>query len=130
MQDMQNYQYYDPSPQPTPVPWWKRRRTWQLAGLLAIAGVVLVFAAIAATNVLKNRQLANEGEDLMDQADAIESQLGAKCTEGDEGCLDRARSDAARALGLSQACDELAGESFSTCVTLICLLYTSDAADE
>mgnify|MGYP001579557335 FL=1 len=119
MQDLQNYQYYDPSPQAVPMPWWKRRRTWQLVGLLTIVGVVLVFAVIAATNALQNRKLANEEADLMGQADAIESQLGAECAEGDAACLERARADAARALGTSQACDELTGESFSTCVTLI-----------
>lgn len=119
MQDLQNYQYYDPSPQPAPQPWWKRKRTWQLVGLLALAGVVLTLAIIAALNALKNRQLANGEVDLMGQADAIESQLGAECDQGDTACLERARADAARKLGVSQACDELAGESFATCVNLI-----------
>lgn len=119
MQDLQNYQYYDPSPVAPPVPWWKRKRTWQLAGLVTLAIVVLVFASVAATNALKNRRLANQGTDLMQQANALESRLSAECDEGDTACLDLARADAARSLGLVQACDELEGDAYQHCVSLI-----------
>lgn len=119
MQDLQNYQYYDPSPQPVQAPWWKRKRTWQLAGLLGVALLVLVFVVIAAVNAIKNRRLANQEVDVMGQVNAIEAQLGSECAQGDTACLERARADAARALGVSEACDALEGESYATCVTLI-----------
>jgi hypothetical protein len=45
--------------------------------------------------------------------------LGADCDEGDAACLELARADAARSLGLVEACDELEGERFSDCVSLI-----------
>ena len=119
MQDLQQYQYYDPAPRPTILPWWRRKRTWQLAMLLALSAGVLVFVGIAATNVLKHRRLANVDAALFDQADAVTSRLGAECDAGDTACLDRARADAARSLGLVQACDTLTGDYFTTCVTLI-----------
>lgn len=121
MQDLQSYQYYDPSPQPAPVPWWQRKRTWQLVALFAISAVVLTFAIIAALNVLKNRKLANQDADLMSQAAAIESQLGAECDEGDTACLERARADAARNLGLIEACQELEDDAKADCVSLIAI---------
>lgn len=120
MQDLQNYQYYDPSPQPEPTPWWKRRRTWQLSGLLGVTAVVLVFVTIAGLNAMKNRQLAGE-VDLMGQANALESRLQAECEAGDEQCMELARADAARSLGLVSACDELSGDAYSECVTLIAI---------
>ncbi|MFZ2681888.1 MAG: thrombospondin type 3 repeat-containing protein [Patescibacteria group bacterium] len=119
MSDSENYQYYDPSPQPTVTKWWQRRRMWQLFGLLAVTAGVLTFVVIAAVNVLKNKDLANQEPDIMEQAQALESQLMAECEEGDDVCLALARADAARALGSSQACVGLDDGPLESCLTLI-----------
>ena len=121
MQDLQNYQYYDPSPQPPPMPWWKRKRTWQLSGLLGVTAVVLVFVTVAGLNAMKNHQLDRQAGDLMGQASALELQLASECDDGDEQCIVLARADAARALGLVGACDELRDEAYTNCVTLIAI---------
>lgn len=119
MQDVQNYQYYDPSPGVTPVVWWKRKRVWQLTGLIVLALVVLGFVGVLAMNVLQNKQLADGGVDVMSQADGIAFVLESNCDEGDQACINRARADAARALGAAQACNKLSDQSFAVCVTLI-----------
>lgn len=119
MQDVQNYQYYDPSPQPTPEPWWKRKRTWQVSGLTVLGLAVLSFAVIASLNALKNHKLARQDADVLSQAAALTSQLGSDCDAADSACLERARADAARTLGVVEACGDLTGEPFNACVTLI-----------
>lgn len=119
MQDVQNYQYYDPSPQPTPEVWWKRKRTWQVTGLTFLALAVLAFAFVASTNAIKNYKLARQDKDALSQAAALTSQLGSSCAPADADCLLRARADAARALGVVEACGDLTDEAFNTCVTLI-----------
>lgn len=119
MQDVQNYQYYDPSPQPTPEVWWKRKRTWQVTGLTLLALAVLAFAAVASMNAIKNHKLARQDKDVLSQAAALTSQLGSACDPADSDCLLRARADAARALGVAEACGDLTGEPFDACVTLI-----------
>lgn len=121
MQDLQNYQYYDPSPQPAPLVWWRRRQALIRLGLGSLMALVLILVTVAIVNVVKNRQLANRGVDLMVKADEIESQLGSACSADDAACLELARADAARSLGVSQACDELIGESLASCVTLIAI---------
>ncbi|MCG3772527.1 MAG: hypothetical protein JW384_03741 [Nitrosomonadaceae bacterium] len=121
MQDFQNYQYYDPSPIPPSDPWWKHKRVWQSLGLIVLGVLALVFSAVAAQNVLKNRKIAKQDVDLMSQVDAIQSQLGAGCEAGDTLCLELARADAARRLGLVEACQVLVGEGLIDCVSLIAI---------
>ncbi len=119
MQDLQNYQYYDPSPSVIPPPWWRRPRTWQLAGLLAVAVIGLLLVGAAAINILKNRQLADSDQSRLQQAEVVADQLAAECQADDQTCLDTARADAARRLGLAQACVSLTGDELADCVTLI-----------
>jgi hypothetical protein len=119
MQDVQNYQYYDPNPGLPPEPWWKRKRVWQLAALVGVAAAALVFATVMAMNALQNRQLARDEDALMEQAAGIASQLETECEAGDTACVDRARADAARALGAAQACTRLSDQSFESCIILI-----------
>ena len=119
MQDPQNYQYYDPSPRPVMVPWWQRGQTWIKVGLIGLGLVVIALVTVVVVNVLKNRELGQQSVDVMSQAAALESQIGAECDSGDTACLERARADAARTLGVSQACDELTADVYTNCVTLI-----------
>ena len=119
MQDPQNYQYYDPSPQAAPVSPWKQPRTWIRLGLGLLVVVVLIFVSVAVVNILKNRKLANQENSVMGQADSLESQLASKCKADDAACLEQARADAARSLGVSQACAELKAAALANCVTLI-----------
>jgi hypothetical protein len=119
MQDLQNYQYYDPTPGLPPEPWWQRKRLWQLAALISLALGVLVFAGVLAMNALENGKLAREDDALMAQAEGIAAQLESECEAEDTACLDLARADAARALGAAQACHRLSDQSFESCITLI-----------
>lgn len=119
MPDLQNYQFYDPSPTQAPEPWWQRKRTWQLVGLFVLAAVVLSLAIVAALNALQNTRLAKDEDRLMRQVESVTTRLAAECDEGDAVCLELARADAARSLGVVAACSDLDGEALSTCVTLI-----------
>lgn len=119
MQDPQNYQYYDPSPQAAPVSPWKQPKIWIRLGLGLVVVVGLIFLSVAVVNILKNRKLANQENSVMGQADSIESQLASKCKADDTNCLDQARADAARSLGVSQVCGELKEAALANCVTLI-----------
>jgi hypothetical protein len=135
MQDLQGFQYYDPSPLPTPEPWWKRRRTWITAGAVAAIVVVVMFAVVGVINALKNRPLNATKATLAEMA-ATEMQLSSNCEANDQACLDRARADAARSVGSAQGCEQLTGELLENCVSLIardqkdpqaCNLLESDA---
>ncbi len=118
MQDLQNYQYYDPAPLETPPVETGKKRVLQLVGLVVLV-LVLALAAVVTVNILKNRKLAQERAGVEAQVNQITSLLEADCDEDDQACLDRARADAARELGVVSACENLSGEELRNCVSLI-----------
>lgn len=118
MQDLQGFQYYDPSPLPTPEPWWQRRRTWLTAGAVASFGVLAVFVTIGILNAVKNHT-SSSGKSALAEVAAAELQFSSDCATDDQVCLERARADAARSVGAVQGCEQLTGERLFNCVALI-----------
>ena len=125
--DVNNLQYYEPTPPQAPEPWWKQRRFLMTGGiiLLTVGGLALLVVFLVNT-VFLGKEGAKRAQE-MDQVEAIANELAADCEQGDAECRVRAQADAARQVGVVEACKNLPEDRLPSCVTLIAIDH-ADAA--
>lgn len=79
----------------------------------------VVFLVIFAMNFIESATQSANHQSLLEDAQKLIQEEASKCDTGDEQCIDSATADAARATGVIEACKDLEGDKYASCVTLI-----------
>lgn len=113
----QYFRFTNESPE-APKPWFRRPETLKRIALIVGVLLVLVFAGIFLSNLIKSMTDAGP-RSALEAAREEMAQRQAECDAEDSTCKAEAQKEVARASGVAAACEGLEEKKKENCVTLI-----------